>query len=86
MAAPRPQAWVSPELVCSVGYQSSTSFHILEFHASLQFAVISSLVVFVLMDLCLLSFLCCRFSSVSKEVDFLNFLSRSQKPLVIFYT
>ena len=36
-----------------VGYQSSTSFHILEFHVSFQLAVISSLVIFVLMDLCL---------------------------------
>ena len=37
-----------------VGYQSSISFHILEFHVSLQLAVISSLIIFVLMDLCVL--------------------------------
>lgn len=86
---PFPIGLVSPELVCLVGYQSSTyhvisptrhpsAFHILEFHIPLHFAVVSSPVTCVLMNLHLYSFLCCCFSSVSEEVYFLGSVRSSQ--------
>lgn len=71
MAAPTPQAEVSPGLFCQVGYQLSISLPFLHFmyRSRLLLSVLpSSLFLWIF---CLLSFLCCHFS-VSTEVAFLS--------------